>query len=82
MGALSELKGACGKLTKPWILIRPLQRLEALTFLAMEGTHTTAIIEAAKANGGEHYFVEQDRAADPKAQLGASSRYLAGLGFV
>jgi hypothetical protein len=48
----------------------------------MEGTHIKAIIEAAKANGGEHYFVEQDRAADPEAQLGTSSRYLAGLGFV
>jgi Fic family protein len=42
MGALGELKGACRKLTNPWILIRPLQRLEALTSSAMEGTHTTA----------------------------------------
>jgi Fic/DOC family N-terminal len=42
MGALGELRGACRKLTNPWILIRPLQRLEALTSSAMEGTHTTA----------------------------------------
>jgi Fic family protein len=42
MGALGELKGACRKLANPWILIRPLQRLEALTSSAMEGTHTTA----------------------------------------
>jgi Fic family protein len=42
MGALGELRGACRKLTNPWMLIRPLQRLEALTSSAMEGTHTTA----------------------------------------
>jgi Fic family protein len=42
MGALGELRGACRKLANPWILIRPLQRLEALTSSAMEGTHTTA----------------------------------------
>ncbi len=40
--ALGELKGACRRLQNPHILIRPLQRQEALTSSAMEGTHTTA----------------------------------------
>ncbi|MGC9370754.1 MAG: Fic family protein [Paracoccaceae bacterium] len=39
---LGELKGACRRLTNPYIFIRPLQRLEAQTSSAMEGTHTTA----------------------------------------
>jgi sugar phosphate isomerase/epimerase len=55
---------------------------DSMTSLGQGAIDIKAIIEAAKANGGEHYFVEQDRAADPKAQLGASSRYLEGLGFV
>ena len=42
MIALGELKGACRRLQNPDILIRPLQRQEALTSSAMEGTHTTA----------------------------------------
>ena len=41
MQALGELKGACRRLSNPYILIRPLQRLEALTSSAMEGTFTT-----------------------------------------
>jgi Fic family protein len=40
--ALGELNGACRRLQNPAILIRPLQRLEALTSSAMEGTYTTA----------------------------------------
>lgn len=40
--ALGELRGACRRLTNPWLLIRPLQRLEAQTSSAMEGTHTTS----------------------------------------
>ncbi len=40
--ALGELKGACRRLANPYIFIRPLQRLEAQTSSAMEGTHTTA----------------------------------------
>lgn len=40
--ALGELKGACRRLQNPYIFIRPLQRLEAQTSSAMEGTHTTA----------------------------------------
>jgi sugar phosphate isomerase/epimerase len=55
---------------------------ESMTSLGQGAIDIKAIIEAAKANGGEHYFVEQDRAADPEAQLGVSARYLAGLGFV
>lgn len=39
---LGELKGACRRLINPYILIRPLQRLEAQTSSAMEDTHTTA----------------------------------------
>ena len=39
---LGELKGACRRLSNPYVLIRPLQRLEAQTSSAMEGTHTTA----------------------------------------
>lgn len=42
MIALGELKGACRRLQNPDILIRSLQRQEALTSSAMEGTHTTA----------------------------------------
>lgn len=41
MQAIGELKGACRRLTNPFILIRPLQRREALTSSAMEGTFTT-----------------------------------------
>lgn len=40
-GAIGELRGACRRLRNPYILIRPLQRLEAQTSSAMEGTHTT-----------------------------------------
>jgi hypothetical protein len=34
------------------------------------------ILGHAKRNGVEHFYVEQDLAADPQAQLGASVRYL------
>jgi len=40
--AMGELRGACRKLQNPYMLIRPLQRLEAQTTSAMEGTFTTA----------------------------------------
>ena len=39
--AIGELRGACRRLRNPYILIRPLQRLEAQTSSAMEGTYTT-----------------------------------------
>ena len=41
MQAIGELKGASRRLQNPAILIRPLQRREALTSSAMEGTFTT-----------------------------------------
>jgi Fic family protein len=41
MQAIGELKGACRRLQNPYILVRPLQRREALTSSAMEGTFTT-----------------------------------------
>ena len=39
--AIGELKGACRRLREPAILIAPLQRREALTSSAMEGTFST-----------------------------------------
>ena len=39
--AIGELKGACRRLRSPEILIAPLQRREALTSSAMEGTFST-----------------------------------------
>lgn len=41
MQALGELRGACRRLPNPYVLIQPLQRQEALTSSAMEGTFTT-----------------------------------------
>ena len=41
MRALGELNGACRRLPNPYMLVRPLQRNEALTSSAMEGTFTT-----------------------------------------
>ena len=40
MHQLGELKGASRRTQNPYIFIRPLQRQEALTSSAMEGTHT------------------------------------------
>lgn len=40
--AIGELRGACRRLANPYILVRPLQRQEALTSSAMEGTYTSA----------------------------------------
>jgi Fic family protein len=42
MQAIGELRGACRRLQNPHIMIAPLQRREALTSSAMEGTFTTA----------------------------------------
>jgi cell filamentation protein, protein adenylyltransferase len=39
--AVGELSGASRRLANPYILVRPLQRREALTSSAMEGTFTT-----------------------------------------
>lgn len=41
MQAVGELRGASRRLLNPYILVRPLQRREALTSSAMEGTFTT-----------------------------------------
>lgn len=41
MRAIGELQGACRRLANPYFLIGPLQRREALTSSAMEGTFTT-----------------------------------------
>lgn len=41
MAAIGELRGACRRLPNAYILIRPLQRREALTSSAMEGTFST-----------------------------------------
>ncbi|MEM9099363.1 MAG: Fic family protein [Pseudomonadota bacterium] len=41
MQALGELKGACRRLQNPYVLVRPLQRREALTSSAMEGTFSS-----------------------------------------
>lgn len=41
MQAIGELRGASRRLSNPYILVRPLQRREALTSSAMEGTFTT-----------------------------------------
>ncbi|WP_428698930.1 Fic family protein [Stappia sp.] len=39
--ALGELKGACRRLQNPDVVVRPLQRREAVTSSAMEGTFTS-----------------------------------------
>jgi Fic family protein len=39
--AIGQLKGVCRRVANPYILIRPMQRNEALTSSSMEGTHTT-----------------------------------------
>lgn len=54
MQAVGELRGACRRLQNPDILIRPLQRREALTSSAMEGTFTTADSLALAEVGIEH----------------------------
>ena len=41
MAAIGELRGACRRLANAYVLIRPLQRSEALTSSAMEGTYST-----------------------------------------
>ena len=61
-GKIGELKGACRRLTNPYIFIKPMQRLEAQTSSAMEGTHTTAdklaLAEAGVKNKGDDQTAE------------------------
>ncbi|MEY2926184.1 MAG: hypothetical protein RL367_661 [Pseudomonadota bacterium] len=54
----------------------------SMTHLGDGNLDLKAIITTAQAHGAEHFFVEQDRAADPVTALGASARYLETLGFV
>jgi Fic family protein len=60
--AIGELKGACRRLPNAYMLIRPLQRLEAQTSSAMEGTYTTAnelaIAEAGLDRNGKSEAIE------------------------
>lgn len=52
---LGELKGAARRTENPFILIEPLQRREALTTSAMEGTHTSIenlVLEEEDVGGG------------------------------
>lgn len=57
MQAIGELRGACRRLPNPYILVQPLQRQEALTSSAMEGTFTTTdnllLAEAGVAKAGD-----------------------------
>ena len=55
---------------------------DVMSLFALMTTAGTGVLELprilghAKKNGVEHFYVEQDLAADPPAQLGASIRYL------
>lgn len=57
--AIGELRGACRRLPNPYMLIRPLQRLEAQTSSAMEGTYTTSD-ELAAAEAGYGASLKSD----------------------
>ena len=57
--SIGELRGACRRLPNPYMLIRPLQRLEAQTSSAMEGTYTTSD-ELAAAEAGFELNVKSD----------------------
>lgn len=72
MSALGELKGTCRKLPNPYLLIRPLQRLEAQTTSAMEGTYTTAD-DLAKTEAG----VEKS----PTSDTIEAANYIRALGW-
>jgi sugar phosphate isomerase/epimerase len=54
---------------------------ESMTHVGNGALDIKSIITTAKAHGAQHFFVEQDLAADPKAQLGASADYLKTLDF-
>lgn len=55
MQAIGELNGAGGRLADPALVIRPLQRKEALLSSRMEGTYTTANALAMAEADGEAY---------------------------
>ena len=71
-GAIGELRGTCRLLRNPYLLIRPLQRLEAQTSSAMEGTYTTTD-ELALADAG----FEQD----VKSEAVEVNNYIRALGW-
>ncbi|WP_074963730.1 Fic family protein [Aliiroseovarius crassostreae] len=86
-GAIGELKGACRRLQNPYIFIKPMQRLEAQTSSAMEGTHTTneklAMAEAGvNANGDDqtaevlNYVRALETAIESLNELPISSRLI------
>jgi len=71
MAAMGELRGACRRLPNPYILIRPLQRLEAQTSSAMEGTCSTV---------DELVLAEAEIGMAPTSDAGQVRNYLiAGL---
>lgn len=72
MAAIGELRGACRLLSNPYILIRPLQRLEAQTSSAMEGTHTTA---------DELVLVEKGIDKSPTADAREVTNYIRALSW-
>jgi len=88
--ALGELRGACRRLSNPYMLIRPLQRLEAQTSSAMEGTHTTSdelvLAEAGLAKDGSdeakevaNYIRALAWAERELARLPLSARLIRGI---
>jgi Fic family protein len=72
MAAIGELRGACQLLSNPYILIRPLQRLEAQTSSAMEGTYTTA---------DELVMVEKGIDKSPTADAREVTNYIRALAW-
>lgn len=72
MAAIGELRGACRLLSNPYILIRPLQRLEAQTSSAMEGTYTTA---------DELVMVEKGIDKSPTADAREVTNYIRALAW-
>jgi len=72
MAAIGELRGACRLLSNPFILIRPLQRLEAQTSSAMEGTYTTA---------DELVMAEQGVDKNPSAEAREVNNYIRALAW-
>lgn len=78
--ALGELRGASRRLKNPYILIRPLQRLEAQTSSAMEGTYTTSD-ELALAQAGleKEVKLEAIEVANYTRALAWAERELANL---
>lgn len=72
MAAVGELRGACRLLASPYILIRPLQRLEAQTSSAMEGTYTTA---------DDLVMAEAGRDKTPSAEAVEAGNYIRALSW-